>query len=278
MSYNYLKSACRSYTRTLSVTSGKGGVGKSTLVANMALGLSQQGKRILILDGDLGMANIDIMYGIRYQKSIYDVLQGNCELRDIIVEVSPNIYLIPGGSGVYDLQNLNTFQKKILLDQVSQLDGCYDYLLIDTAPGVSDNVLYLNSSAHEILIVLTPDPSSLADTYALIKLLNQKHREQHFSIVCNFVKNDQEAMMVFKRLSDVCSKFLCVRLDYKGYIPLDQQLRIATKSQQLVLREHPRCPSSFAIQSLVEKISHCDDFTEIKGGMQFFWQQLVGVA
>src|ERR1700743_757707 len=122
-------SPLRNKTRTISVASGKGGVGKTTLIANLALHLAGQGNKVLILDGDLGMANVDIMYGVRTTRNIESVLLGECSLREIIVEVSPNVYLIPGGSGVYGMQNLTMLQKKTLLDQVNDLDDKYDYML-----------------------------------------------------------------------------------------------------------------------------------------------------
>jgi flagellar biosynthesis protein FlhG len=265
-------------TKTVSITSGKGGVGKSTLVANMALNLAQQGKKILILDGDLGMANIDIMYGVRSSGSVEQVLNGQRPLEEIMVEVAPNVTLIPGGSGIYGLQNISIFQRKILLDQVNSLEEHYDLMFIDTASGIDDNVLNLNSAAQEILVVLNPDPSSLTDAYALIKVMHRKFNESRFSIVSNMVTDEREGLMTFKRLSDVAQKFLNVSLDYKGFIPADGDLRKATKSQQLVIRELPRSASSLAIKMLSEKLSGHGALANPKGGMQFFWERLVSAA
>lgn len=267
-----------SKTRTISISSGKGGVGKSTLVANLALNLSQKGFRILIFDGDLGMANVDVMFGVRTSKTIEHVISGERALKEIIVEVAPNISLIPGGSGVYGLQNIDVFQKKMLLDQVNELDIPYDYMLIDTASGIDDNVLYLNSAAQESLIVVTSEPASLTDSYALIKVLNQRFHDTRFSFIANMVQDEREALAIFKRLSDVAEKFLCVSLDYKGFIPIDPSLRAATKSQQLISQVSPHSPSSHAIQRLTDKLSHSETVAHTKGGMQFFWEQLVGVA
>ncbi len=268
----------RTKTKTISVTSGKGGVGKTTLISNLALLLARQGYRVLVLDGDLGMANVDVMFGIRVTRTLESVLNGECLLRDVIVEAIPNVSLIPGGSGVYGLQNLSVFQKKLLLDQVNELNDRYDYMLIDTAPGIDDNVLYLNSAAQETLVVVTGDPSSLTDAYALIKVLNKRLNEQKFSIVANMVQDESEALSIYRRLSDVANRFLCVSLDYKGFIPSDANLRVATKTQQLVVRAAPRSPSSYAIQMLCENLSHSKSLSAVKGGMQFFWEQIIGVA
>lgn len=268
----------RSRTRTISITSGKGGVGKSTLVSNLALSLSEQGHRVLILDGDLGMANVDVMFGVRAMYTVEQVLSGEKTLKEIIVEVAPNVFLIPGGSGVYGLQQIDTYQKKMLLDQVSELDEPFDYMLIDTASGIDDNVLYLNSAAQETIVVVTSDPSSLTDAYALIKVLHKKFGESRFSIIANMVLDEREGLAIFRRLSDVSQRFLCVSLDYKGFIPVDSNLRAATKSQQLILQSNPKAPSSYAIKMLGEKLSGYAAMNKVKGGMQFFWEQLVGVA
>ena len=169
-------------TQSISITSGKGGVGKSTLVSNIAVRLAELGNRVLILDGDLGMANIDIMFDVKSKYSIYDVITGEKRMADVIVPLGDNISLIPGGSGVYGLQTLDMIQKWSLMEQINQLGGHYDYLLIDTAPGIDDKVLYLNAAAEDVSIVVTPDPSSITDSYALIKLMNQKYKKNKFSI------------------------------------------------------------------------------------------------
>lgn len=266
------------HTKTVSVTSGKGGVGKSTLVANIALSLAQKNKQVLILDGDLGMANIDIMYGIRSSGSVEQVLNGQRSIEDIMIEVAPNVTLIPGGSGIYGLQNISVLQRRILLDQVSSIEKHFDLMLIDTASGIDDNVLSLNSAAQEILVVLNPDPSSLTDAYALIKVMHRKYSETRFSVVSNMVTDEREGLLTFKRLSDVAQKFLNVSLDYKGFVPADVDLRKATKSQQLVVRESPRSASSLAINMLSEKLSGSSAFANPKGGMQFFWERIVSAA
>lgn len=265
-------------TRTISVTSGKGGVGKTSLVCNMAFELAEKGNKVLILDGDLGMANVDIFFGARSRLNISHVLENHCQLEDILMEVAPGVHLIPGGSGVYGLSRLEPMQKHILLDQVSRLNRNFDYMLVDTAPGIDDNVLYLNAAAQEIMVVVTPDPSSLTDAYALIKVLNQRYRENRFSVVANMVKDEAEARMVFQKLSDVAARFLCVSLDYKGFIPNDLNLRQSNRLQELVVRAMKGAPSSQAIRAIAENLKSSGRFTEMKGGLQFFWNQLSGVA
>lgn len=267
-------------TRVISVTSGKGGVGKSTIVANLAYELERRGKRVLLLDGDLGMANLDVMFQVNAKKSIADVIDGSVDIRDVLVPVSQSISLIPGGSGLFDLQRLNGPAKQALLDQVSDLGTIYDMMLIDTAPGIADNVLYLNSAAQEIMLVLTPDPSSLTDAYALMKVLNQRQKETRFSILCNQVRDEADGQRIFARLQSVTSQFLPIHLTYRGSIPADPHLRQCTRGQQIVCQTMPQAESSRALtglaQRLVGPIDTWASETECKGSLQFFWKQLVG--
>jgi flagellar biosynthesis protein FlhG len=265
-------------TTVISITSGKGGVGKTSLVTNMALQLANEGKRVLILDGDLGMANVDIMFNVRAKKTIHDLVTGEAEIGEVLMEVAKNVSLIPGGSGIFELQNMSMFEKQALLDQVSALGHSYDVMLIDTAPGIDDNVLYLNSAAQEICVVVTPEPASIADSYALIKVLNQRCRENRFSIICNQVKDEADGRKLFERLDSVAHKFLYVSLDYLGSVPADPILRQATRSQQLVSRVSPDAPSSRAISKLVQGFKGYEARSECKGSLQFFWEQLVRLA
>ncbi|MBX7230464.1 MAG: MinD/ParA family protein [Bdellovibrionales bacterium] len=268
----------RNRTQTLSVTSGKGGVGKSTLLANLAYSLGQKGQKVLILDGDLGLANVDIIFGKKSKHTIFDVLNCEKKLQDILLEVSPNVYLIPGGSGLYQLSHLAPHQKKSLLEQVSEMDHFFNYLLIDTASGISENVLYLNSAAQDILVVVTPDPASITDSYALIKVLTQKFHENHFGIVVNLVRDEEEAISTYRRLAEVADRFLCVSLDFKGFILNDPKMRQATKKQQMIVHTDPLAQSSRGILNLVNEIHGLPKLKEPKGSLQFFWQQLSGVA
>ena len=268
----------RSRTKTISITSGKGGVGKTSLVVNSAYQMGQEGKRVLILDGDLGMANVDIMFRHRADGSIHDVIRGDLEMSQILTEVAPNVHLIPGGSGIFALQNLSPAEKQVLLDQVSGLGDKFDLMLIDTSPGIADNVLYLNSAAQEICVVVTPEPASITDSYALIKVLNQRHRENRFSIICNQVRDEADGLRLFKRLDDIAQKFLCVSLNYRGSVPLDLNLRQCTNAQQLVIKSHPESVAAKSIQKLAQRLCGAETDVECKGSLQFFWEQLVGLA
>lgn len=269
-------------TKTISITSGKGGVGKTTLVTNLAYDLSQRGHRVLVLDGDLGMANADIFFNVKPTGTILDVLKGTKEIEEVITPVSNNLSLISGGSGLVELNRMNAFERRGLVESVRSLDSMFDVMLIDTAPGISDNVLYLNSAAQEVVVVITPDPASLADSYALIKVLHQEYRENHFSIICNQMRDEVEGMSLFNRFQDVVQKFLHIGLDYVGSLQADNLVRKASQNQRLILRQDPQSRIGQQMQSvgtrLERDLSHLAVNSRSKGGIQFFWDQVVGVA
>ena len=170
------------------------------------------------------------------------------------------------------------FEKQLLLDRVSGLGADYDFMLIDTAPGIDDNVLYLNSAAQEICVVVTPDPASVADSYALIKVLHQRYKENKFSIICNQVKDEADGFRLYEKLNEVTSRFLYVSLDYKGTVPTDPILRQSVRSQKVVSNSQPDAPSANAIRKLSHKFKGFETVEECKGNLQFFWEQLIGVA
>ncbi len=264
-------------TRVLSVTSGKGGVGKSTITANLAMHLAQRGHKVLIVDGDWGMANIDILFGVRPAKTIWDVLQGT-PLVQAVTPLTAQIDLIAGGSGIFELQNFTTAMKLQFLQEVESLRDRYDYLLVDTAPGIDDRVLYLNAAVAERLVVVTPDPASITDAYALIKVLNRKYKLTRFNLLCNQVRDEREALAVFSRISQVADDHLFVSLDYWGYVPNDAILRKATKMQQLISRADPLAAANQAMARLAKKVMTSKELEAETGGLKLFWGQLAGVA
>jgi flagellar biosynthesis protein FlhG len=265
-------------TRTISITSGKGGVGKTTVVANLAVALAQKGKRVLILDGDFGMANVDILFGVKPTGNIYEIISGTKEMQDILLEVSKDVFLIPGGSGLVDFNNLNHFERRAMIQAVGSIPLGFDYLLIDTAPGIAENVLFLNSAAQTVSVVITPDPASFADAYGLIKVLHRNYKVNHFSIICNQVRDESEGLGLYKRFNDVVGKFLFIGLDYWGSIPSDAVLKKANQNQRLILRQDSMAESARALKHLAKEIDNSARQIETKGGMQMFWDQVVGFA
>lgn len=265
-------------TRTISVTSGKGGVGKTTIVCNMALRLSQLGKKVLILDGDMGMANVDIFFGAKTHGSVRDVIYGDKEIKDILTEVSKDVFLIPGGSGIVDFNYLNNFERRAIVESIATLPHNFDYLLIDTAPGIADNVLFLNAAVQSVAVVITQDPSSFADAYSLIKVLNAQGKVNRFSIVCNQVKDEAEGLALYQRFNEVVNRFLFIGLDYWGSIPLDTALRKSNQMQRLIMRQDPTAEAAKALRLVTAYMEKSLQPIENTGGMQMFWEQVVGFA
>ncbi len=265
-------------TKILSITSGKGGVGKSTLTANLAYHLAKNGKKVLIFDGDLGMANIDIMYGVKPLGNISQVLHGEKLVEEIVTPLDSNIDLISGGSGLVDLQRINHFERRALLSSVQEFQGCYDYLLIDTAPGISDNVLSMNAASPRVMVVITPDPSSLTDSYALIKVLHQEYKMKKFAIFCNQVRDQVEAAQLFRKFSDVTDRFLNISLDDWGYLPFDVQLKKSVQAQRLILKHDKLSNLNANFSELGNKFERSLMNLEYSSGLPYFIEQWVGVA
>jgi flagellar biosynthesis protein FlhG len=264
--------------RTLSFTSGKGGVGKTTLTVNVAYCLAQLGKKVLILDGDMSLANVDIFLKKTPEYSLNDFFEGRATLPELVVKYSKNLHILPGASGMIQMTQIDNFQKKMLIDSVSQLEGDYDYLLIDTASGIADEVLYLNSAAQEMYVVIQPDPSSLTDSYALMKLMNQKYRVKSFNVVTNQVLNEDEGLKVFHRMNSVTAKFLNVNLSYAGSVPFDLKVRQANLRQELIAASGAQSSSSYNIKKIADMINKTPAREESRGGLQFFWNQALHIA
>lgn len=269
MNFNYK-------TKTLSFTSGKGGVGKTTLTANVGLRLAQAGKKVLIFDADLGMANVDIFFGKRAPSTINDVLTGKKKVKEVIMPLEPNLFLISGGHGFEELQNLNAFSRRAVMDSLNEVTGIFDYLIIDTSPGIAPNVLQTNAAVQNINIILTQDPASFADSYALIKVLNSTYKVNRFSIVCNQVKNHEDGFYLFKRFQDVVHKFLNVGLEYLGAIPLDGNLRSSNYQQRLIMKQDSGSDSAIAISQIANEILKSHNKMNTNGGLQLFWENMAG--
>ncbi len=264
--------------RTISITSGKGGVGKTTVTVNMAYNLARLGKRVLILDGDMSLANVDLFLKKVPEYTLQDFFLGDVELSDVVVKYSKNIHILPGASGAIEMARLDVYQKKMLVDAMSEFEGQYDYLLIDTASGISDEVLYLSSAAQEVTVVVLPDPASITDAYAVMKLLNQRYKTKAFNIITNQVLNEKESLALFQRINSVAAKFLNVNLNYVGYVPFDLTLRQANHRQEMIGDFAPQSNAHQSLKRIAEKIEGLPGRVEYASGMQFFWNQVLDIA
>jgi flagellar biosynthesis protein FlhG len=261
--------------RVISVTSGKGGVGKTSIVANLATAFQKLKKRVLILDADLGLANMDIMLGLNPKYTINHVLKGEKTLEEVIITAPGGFKLLPAASGIQELTNLDNSQRLFLLNELDALHDRFDLILIDTGAGISSNVMYFNYAAMERVVVVTNEPTSLTDAYALIKVLIKEYHQKRFKVLINQARSGSEADRIYKSLSLVADRYLeSPSLDYLGWIPYDRQIPAAVRKQKVILESHPDSPASRSIMALAKRLLAEDDIA-FEGDIKFFWRRLL---
>jgi len=264
-----------SQPRAIAVTSGKGGVGKTNVVGNLAIAMSRLGKRVLILDGDLGLANIDILFGIRSTYNIQHVINGQKKLKEIIVKGPEKTLVIPGGSGLQGLANLTQGQRIQLLREFESFNNKIDIFLIDTGAGISKNITYFNMAAQERIVISTPEPTSITDAYALIKVMYKHHGTRSFKLLVNMAANKKEAVSVFNNLETNLSRFLKnIRLEYIGFIPKDEHISKSVRRQQPVVVSYPKSLSGKSFVSLAQKLINPNS-NNSKEKNTYFWKKLM---
>ncbi|MBF0530250.1 MAG: MinD/ParA family protein [Deltaproteobacteria bacterium] len=262
--------------RVMSVTSGKGGVGKTNVVVNLALSLARSGHSVLIWDADLGLANIDVLLGLRPEYNIQHLLNGEKSLKEILISGPSGIRIMPASSGIMELSQLGEGQKVRLLTELDEFDEHLDYLLIDTGAGISANVMYFNLAAQERILVVTPEPTSITDAYALIKVMTTKYNQKRFLILPNQVSGPKEAKGVYSLLVSVADKHLpSVSLDYLGYIPRDEYILKSVRMQKAVVDAFPSAESSVKFMELAQTIIRSSQPSQADGNIRFFWKRLL---
>ncbi|WP_181388345.1 MinD/ParA family protein [Vibrio albus] len=262
-------------TKVISVTGGKGGVGKTNVTLGVAMAMARQGKKVTVLDADLGLANVDVMLGIRPTRNLSHVLSGECELKDAMVEGPYGIKIIPATSGTQSMTELSHAQHAGLIRAFGTLEEEIDVLLIDTAAGISDMVVSFSRAAQDVMVVVCDEPTSITDAYALIKLLSREHQVQRFKIVANMVRSYREGRELFAKLTLVTERFLNVTLELVACIPLDDKVRQAVKKQKIVVDAFPRSPAAMAISSLANKALTWPIPSTPSGHLEFFVERLL---
>ncbi len=261
--------------KVLCFSSGKGGVGKTSIVTNLAMAVSKKGKNVLILDADLGLANVDVMLGITPKYSIQHVFSGEKTLSEIIVDGPGGIKLLPASSGIQELCHLDDSEKLFLLNEFDTLTHPIDIMFIDNAAGISDSVMYFNMASEERVVILTPEPTSITDAYALIKVLSQQYRVSEFSIIVNWSNSKKEAQNVFKQLTSVADRFLgFLSFNFLGYIPRDLCIPKSVRQQKAALELFPACRACQEFEKIAETVlSNFEKKND--GNIKFFWQNLL---
>lgn len=267
-------------TKIIAVTSGKGGVGKTNFSANLAIALAHHRKRVLILDADLGLANIDVLFGIYPQYNLGHVIRGEKALKDVIVEGPSGIKIAPGSSGLKDLANLSKADQEVLLNQFYWLDGKIDYLIIDTAAGIAENVTNFAVSSDEVVVITTPEPTSITDAYATIKVLFEEKNDIQIRLVVNMANSFEEAQQVFEKIKLVCLQFIGKKIQYLGAIIKDPNVLKSIRSQKPYLNLFPNTSASKSIKNFALYFNHSLKEKPIpneNNGIRNFIHKLLGI-
>jgi len=243
-------------TRSIAVTSGKGGVGKTNVTANLAIALAQRKQRVLVLDADLGLANIDIAMGLLPRFNLMHVIKGEMSLEEIIVQGPLGVSVIASGSGIRELANLSDERRARLLSSLATLKSGYDFLLIDTSAGLGRNVLGFVLAADEILVVTTPEPTAMLDAYSMIKVVLQENPRAQVKIIVNMVRDEAEAREVSDKLTVLVHRFLNSAISPLGYIVRDTRVSEAVREQNPLLMLFPGAPAARCIQAMAAQLTN----------------------
>ena len=261
--------------KVIAVTGGKGGVGKTNVSVNLAVALSEMDQRVVLLDADLGLANVDVMLGLRARQNIADILAGTASLRDVMVKAGENFWVVPAASGTQAMTALSAHEHAELIHAFNDIADELDVLVIDTAAGISDSVVSFVRAAQEVLVVVCDEPTSITDAYALIKLLNRDYQMTRFRVLANMVRTESEGRNVFNKLLTVTDRFLDATLQYQGSIPYDESVRKAVQKRQAVLKAFPNERAALAYRQLANKVSAWPVSSSPRGHLEFFVERLV---
>lgn len=261
--------------QVIAVTGGKGGVGKSNISVNLGMALAQMRRRVVLLDADLGLANIDVLLGLKAERNLTDVLSGNCELKDVLLPGPSGIKVVPASSGVQQMASLGPQEHAALIHAFSDLSDQMDVLIVDTAAGISDTVVSFVRASQEVVVVVCDEPSSITDAYALIKILNKDYGLFRFRVIANMTRTASEGRTLFNKLNSVCERFMDVSLQYLGSVPFDENVRKAVQRQKPLLEYSPNSKASQAIKAIADKVDQWPLPSSARGHLEFFVESLL---
>jgi flagellar biosynthesis protein FlhG len=249
-----LAAVLKTHPRIITITSGKGGVGKSNLVINLAITISQMGKRVLVIDADLGLANVDILLGLRNRFNLQHVLDGKMKLKDIVVYGPAGIKVIPGSSGIPRIADMSSRKRQEFIASFKELEGEADIILIDTSAGMTKNVITFALLADEIILITTPEPSAITDAYAMIKVIHTEKPDAKVGLVVNMARTDSQALEVANKIAHVSRQFLNFHLFVLGTLPMDPHVPRAVMQRRPLAELYPRSPATCAIKEVAARI------------------------
>lgn len=261
--------------KVFAVTSGKGGVGKSNVAANLAIHVAKTGKRVLVIDADLGLANIEILFGLKPRFHLGDVLGGGRPIDEVLVQGPHGICLLPAGSGIQSLTQLSDNEKMQFITALDPLEDLFDVVFIDSGAGIGDNVLFFVGAAQEAILVVNPEPTALIDAYAVVKVLSQQAGVQSFSVIVNPVVDELAARGIFNKLTSVTNRFLTARMRHLGYIPRDENFHRAIMAQRPLVDMFPSSPASRALGDIAQRLLEGAPATKLDSGLKVMWQRML---
>lgn len=264
----------RAPVRVIAVTGGKGGVGKTNVSINLGVALAMSGRRVLLMDADLGLANVDVLLGLHPGMNLSHVIGGDCSLDDVLVEGPHGLRIIPASSGVKRMAELSQAEHAGLIRAFSTLEFNPEILLVDTAAGISDGVVTYVRAAHEVLVVVCDEPASITDAYAMIKVMHREYGVDRFRVLANMVHGAQEGNELYKKLAKVADRFLDVSLDYMGAVPYDEFLRKAVQKQRALVDAYPRSRAALSFGKVAQKIEQWPAPRAASGRIEFFVERL----
>ncbi|MGH2366510.1 MAG: MinD/ParA family protein [Chloroflexota bacterium] len=265
-------------TRVIAISSGKGGVGKTNVVVNLGLAIAHQNRQVLILDADLGLANIDVVMGISPRFNLQHVIAGQKSIREIVVPAQDGVQVISGGSGLADLANLSDAQREGLIGGLAELEGLADVLLVDTGAGIGPNVLQFILAAQELIIVTTPEPTAITDAYSLIKVVSRLSTDVALKLLVNQVRTAGEAEEITNKIVTVAKRFLHLDISSYGSLPYDADVLKAVRSQKPVVVAYPNSLAAHAFQALAARVWNEDPPIQNKPGLLNFFRRIVKPA
>ncbi len=261
--------------RVIAVTSGKGGVGKTNLAANLAVLAARAGQRVLIIDGDLGLANVEILFGLKPRFHLGHLLDSDIPVTEVMAPGPSGVKVLPAGTGMQQLSRLDDAQRLRLVTALDQLEDQFDVIFLDAGAGIGDNVMFFVGAAQEALLVVSPEPTSLTDAYATIKVLCQDAGVRFFDVVVNQAGNEAMAHDIFDKLSAIAGRFLDARIRWLGWLPRDENVHRAVMAQRPVVELFPSTPATRALQGVSDTLLHEPPPPQLNGGLKFLWNRLL---
>jgi flagellar biosynthesis protein FlhG len=261
--------------RVIAIASGKGGVGKTNVSVNLATTMALSGKQVMLMDADLGLANVDVLLGLSPEFDLQHVISGDKTLDEIIVKGPAGVHVVPASSGVARMADLTAAEHACLITAFSDLKQPIDVLIVDTAAGIADTVVSFAKASQEVVVVVCDEPTSITDAYALIKVLRTQHGIKRFQILANMVVDQAQGLQLYDKLLTATDRFLDVGLGYLGAVPFDEQLRRSVQRQRPVVQAYPRSKATKAFTGIAAKIDQWRQPDQASGYLQFFVERLL---